>query len=408
MISGGTQKRLAPAHRLPAPKRQRLIRRRLAPRASQACQACALSKLRCDNHPSCNRCVKKSIPCTRDAQLSDHDDDEPQEQVSLESAAVGRSTPTAQLLLGTAVEVSRAANQPERLRKDANVLFPGLGSTSYARSTHSLPFPLRTATSTTPFHGDVNPCGLLPAQDTTQDFTDPDILPPTWNFDAAFNVDNEFDWGGWALDANEIDFLSSLAFSGSDEPSFPPQDVHTATDSPVASSGGDQRTYNVQQAFRQSIGQWTPDPGHYRAHGEQIMVSEDLIGLKMDVLAQWDPFISSEKLLTRTRDKLVAMAVASCEPGNISAIISAFPALDVLERLINISLSQQKASVIGYIHIPTFSRLESRVETLAAMVVNGTSSSSSRAVQKFGYGLGEILSCNLHSLVYTCFFILCL
>lgn len=40
-------------------------RRRTAPRASQACEACALDKARCDNHICCQRCQKKDIPCIR-------------------------------------------------------------------------------------------------------------------------------------------------------------------------------------------------------------------------------------------------------------------------------------------------------------------------------------------------------
>lgn len=161
----------------------------------------------------------------------------------------------------------------------------------------------------------------------------------------------------------------------------------------------DASSCTVQQAFGQSIGQWTPDSRHYRAHGERDMVSEELIDLKMDVLGQWDPFITTEPLIPRTRDKLIAMAVASCEPSNINAIVSAFPSVEVLERLINISLTQQKVSIDSHIHIPTFSKSDSCVEKIAAIVINGTIVSSSRAVQRFGYGLMEILSHRLHNSV---------
>lgn len=235
-------------------------------------------------------------------------------------------------------------------------------------------------------------------------FTDSILPPPPWNFDASFDfyeLDNSLNWG---LDAHEVDFLASLELPSSNDATVLPQDLqdpHTALASPASSSDGNKSSYTVKQAFCQSIGQWTPDSGHYRANGEKHMASEDLVNLKMDVLGQWDPFISSELLLPRTRDKLVAMAVASCEPGNRSAIISAFPAVEVLERLINISLTEQKSAIDSYVHVPTFSKYESCVEILAALVINGAVGSSSRAVQKFAYGLGEILSCHLYNRVRT-------
>lgn len=53
------------ARESPSVKRQQLGRLRSAPRASQACQACASSKTRCDNEPTCRRCQRKNILCIR-------------------------------------------------------------------------------------------------------------------------------------------------------------------------------------------------------------------------------------------------------------------------------------------------------------------------------------------------------
>ncbi|KAF7952278.1 uncharacterized protein EAE97_001775 [Botrytis byssoidea] len=178
-----------------------------------------------------------------------------------------------------------------------------------------------------------------------------------------------------------------------------PRHIPTALAFSEPSGDGDARTYSVQQAISQSIGQWTPKSGHYRAHAEKDMVSKDLISLKIDFSGQWDPSISGEPLLPRTRDKIIALAVGSCKRSNIGTIVSAFPTVDVLECLINIALTQQKGDLDGYIHVPTFSKSESRVETIAAMVITGTSRSSHKAVQKFGHGLGEILSYYLYNRV---------
>jgi hypothetical protein len=42
-----------------------------APRVSQACKACAGSKLKCDEDASCRRCVAKGIACERDTRFTE-------------------------------------------------------------------------------------------------------------------------------------------------------------------------------------------------------------------------------------------------------------------------------------------------------------------------------------------------
>lgn len=44
---------------------QRPYRTRNAPRASQACRACAAAKAKCDNDRHCKRCRKRGIRCER-------------------------------------------------------------------------------------------------------------------------------------------------------------------------------------------------------------------------------------------------------------------------------------------------------------------------------------------------------
>lgn len=48
---------------------RRLRRKRQLPRASQACEACAIAKARCDNDESCQRCRKRNIPCLRPSHM---------------------------------------------------------------------------------------------------------------------------------------------------------------------------------------------------------------------------------------------------------------------------------------------------------------------------------------------------
>lgn len=232
-----------------------------------------------------------------------------------------------------------------------------------------------------------------------ESLADPDSLLSTWDFGASvdlFGFGSNMDWG---LDPPDVDFLSTFQLTGLEQTTPANAPIPGSPHSPPASTTDVESSDAVREAFRCSIGRWTPDSRHYRGVEEQGMSSKDTINLKVDLLGRWDPSLSSEPLNSRSRDKLLAMVLRSCEPGNISAVVSAFPTVEVLERLINISLTSQKDLTEGYIHVPTFSKAECRPETLAAVVIEGAVKSSSRAVQKFGLGLGEILGFHLHSVV---------
>ncbi|KAH8591629.1 hypothetical protein B0O99DRAFT_267654 [Bisporella sp. PMI_857] len=235
------------------------------------------------------------------------------------------------------------------------------------------------------------------SHDMGQTFEDPGSMPSLWDSGVTFDL---FGFGSdaadWTLNGPDVDFLSTFQVPpleqmlGADQVSLtPPHSSHT----PIVSV---EYSNAMHAAFQQSIGRWTPDSRHYRGEKEQAMSSEGTINLKVDSLGQWDPSVSNESLPARARDKLLAVALTSCEPGNVLTVLSAFPTVEVLERLVNMSLTAQKEQIDGYIHVPTFSKADCRAETLAALVIDGAGRSPSRAVQKFGLGLGEILSYYLH------------
>jgi hypothetical protein len=219
-----------------------------------------------------------------------------------------------------------------------------------------------------------------------------DFAPPLDLFDLGTDVD-------WALNGPDVNFLSTYQASSMEQitqtDGRPPASLLSSPRSTAESEGA----ASVSEAFRRSIGRWTPDSRHYRGVEEQTMSSKETVNLKVDKLGQWDPTISTDPLTSRARDRLLAMALGSCEPGNVSAVGSAFPPVEVLDRLVNISVTSHKEEINGYIHVPTFSKSECRVEKLAACVIDGAIKSPNQAVRKFGLGLGEILGFHLYRVV---------
>lgn len=220
-----------------------------------------------------------------------------------------------------------------------------------------------------------------------------------WDFGASVDL---FGFGSntdWALDPPDVDFLSNFHVPTQGQMVQTQGPVPTSPRSSPSSRIDVEHSDVVREAFRQSIGPWNPDSRHYRGLEEQSMSSIETINLKLESLGQWDPSLSIDSLTSRVRDKLLAMALMACEPGNVPAVVSAFPTSEVLQRLINISLTSQKNTTHGFIHIPTFSTADCRPEIVAAVIMEGAVKSSSRAVQKFGLSLGEILHYHLQKAV---------
>jgi hypothetical protein len=203
----------------------------------------------------------------------------------------------------------------------------------------------------------------------------------------------------WALDSPDVDCLSNfqvtpfrqnLQGDGLVVASFPPSPPRPTSVEP---------SEIVREAFCQSIGRWEPDARHHRGMEEQSLSSNGAIDPRVSSLGQWDTSLSVEPLTSRARDEVLGMVLLSCEPDNVPSVVSAFPTCEVLQRLISISLTFQKTTTGGVIHVPTFATNEARPETIAAVIMEGAAKSLSWPIQKFGLCLGEILRYHLYKAV---------
>lgn len=236
-------------------------------------------------------------------------------------------------------------------------------------------------------------CDLVGVADQVQDIADPIFPLPI--FGASFDLFDLSCDQDWALNAPDVDFLSSFELPPSEQPQRTGASKHTSPYA-VTSIVDPGNSDALHEAFRQSIGRWTPDDQHYRSVEEQRLSSKDM---NVDTPVRADASLLTETLTTRTRDKLLTMAIVSCEPANVSSVASAIPAVEVLDRLIDLSLATHKDQIDGFIHLPTLSKADCRIEKLAALVVDGAIKSPSRTVQRFGLGLSDIVDNYLHRVV---------
>lgn len=147
----------------------------------------------------------------------------------------------------------------------------------------------------------------------------------------------------------------------------------------------------VYEAFKQSIGRWDPAKTNSRAVEQPSLYMDRITTSKMDCLGSYDPNIISQSLTPRIREQILKLLIKSCDQDNVIDMISSFPAVEVLDRLLKSYLTRQVTTTDIWIHVPTFKVDEVRLELLVACVAAAACLSSSRPVQKFGLAMQEFL-----------------
>ncbi|KAK4944544.1 hypothetical protein LTR10_015978 [Elasticomyces elasticus] len=205
--------------------------------------------------------------------------------------------------------------------------------------------------------------------------------------DWLFGSTNLFDLGNnmdFMLSDPDIDFLASipqvtLSVEAHALPSPAPS---------LVSRLGQSTSQAVVDAFRQSVGRWSPERQNHRIAAESSLTLESA---RMDCLGKFDPKVFDKSLSTSIRDQILGVIIKSCEPDNMIQVMSAFPGLDVLDRLLKVFFSWHVTQTESWIHVPTFELKEVRIELLTACIASAAVMSSSRSVQKFGMAIQEFL-----------------
>ncbi|OQV03389.1 hypothetical protein CLAIMM_08438 [Cladophialophora immunda] len=354
--------RHAAVHTLPTPpaKRQQIRSVRSYPRASQACHACATAKTKCDNGVRCKRCTRKNIPCVRRHPITEASalsDAEPPTVAAQNPSSTG----------SFAMDPNNFINHPQVL-----------GELDIPASARMYTDPMLLDTPR--FYG-------LPSVNLANGENEPGQsgLDFDFNFDSAYNL---FDFGGdhdLGLSEQDHNFLTSLPLQPQDEPdeASPATSLIAGPDQPSSQA--------VYEAFKQSIGRWEPDRRHYRTTEERDLSLDRTATSKMDCLGDWDPEIISQNLTPSIRDQILKTLIRTCNQDNVIDVISSFPAVEVLDRLLKSYLTRQATTADSWIHVPTFNVGEVRLELLVACLAAAATMSSSRSVQKFGLALQEFL-----------------
>lgn len=213
---------------------------------------------------------------------------------------------------------------------------------------------------------------------------DHDLLSEHFNLDPHHNV------------AQDADFLFSLPGVLPLEEVVSQAPMTPSSISPLISQ---EKSELVRDAFKMATGRWMPGERNFHedemknisaTQGATIMTESDE-PCDINLMPDGFPLV--------VRDRLLAMCVSASDSRDNLRVSSAFPSCDSLALLFKSFLSWHIHRDDTWIHIPTFDINKAKVELIAAILAGGAMRSPSRAVQKFGLALHELLAVQLLKIV---------
>jgi len=338
-------------------------------RVTQACEACAGMHLKCEEKKPCMRCVKKNIPCRSEASIS-----EPEAILQSDGSAlpgIQEYSSTRHLAPDHGQQLIEYQNDDVMQQQaDTAALTEYLGNVLPAFSD---PFASLFSLNT----GSFTPRGVSDfGFESNIELDDIDL-----SFLDSYNTDIPFYYDGSPNNA----LLAST-----------PGDSTNASDPSRSTAIG-------AEAYQKSYWKFRPKrlqsgfvdernlslPAESGDHGSP----ESRIPLPRRMIA--------EKLVTRTRDRILSVILSSCKPENLHRALNSFPSTDLLDILLQYYLSSPIARPDGYIHVPTLDISATRPEFLAAMICCGAVMTSDPALSKLGFAIQECVRIAVPLLVCT-------
>lgn len=343
-----------------------------AGRVTQACKACAASKLKCSEGKPCDRCKKKKLVCEESSPADEGSKFSPDHgQVNGYHARDGEyrfATKLEQAVLqGDKAEVSAASSNQQTNSRSESAVPEGVLELNGSY----FPEFLRKVVADP---GSSEPTARSgPTENPNQNFF-------SQNYADIGIEDGDY---GWGADLWYSDGLQD-AFNMPYESTFTPYAAtmsSTSENSSLAGVGAD--------AFKHSlIGSWTPRP-----EDSSMMERQNLVAPKnVDTMPL---FTSSKKvphepLSLNARDRILGMVLETCPQSAASRIIASFPSAEFLNNCIQYYFCRHHEEQIdSYIHLPTLKPSEQIAELLAMLAGAGAVCTSSSVIRKLGYALQE-------------------
>lgn len=364
---------------------------RSAERAIKACDACVISKLRCDNDRPCQRCHERNVEClneTRGSPVIPTEESGSSQPGDLTSQSLHLIRPSTLSMVSTEERVhnrdqSRDVETEETMRFNASISGPAQPDDRNGWESNlidsMLPFP--------PFFEQI----MAPDFVVSQSYS----MPPD-----IFNLMPDEDW---FLDCPDIfghDFTPTIDQawqSNVNEFALRTEGKESSGVDNVPRTTVNDSARERHAIFQRSPWLWKPEANSnaFSEHGT-FPLDERQIDLAASPHQQsLPPLVLRRDLSARSRDRLFQLVVKTAE-SHIS--IPTFPSIECLNILLKVGLTKRMETDV-WIHPYTFDAETARSELLIALIAAGCVCFGIPSVSKTGLVLFELTRAALHRLV---------
>ncbi|KAL3457409.1 hypothetical protein BJX64DRAFT_19115 [Aspergillus heterothallicus] len=365
-------------------------------RVSQACKACATSKLKCDEEKPCRRCCDRKLFCDYQEsagnddgfpetdQQGSNDDPLDEDQYSPMESQPSFSSPvhpdlaaqivTPDIPMDAFLSQTNAPPDEAMPTYDGQTVSPLVDHESGVFSVHGTFFPEFIPDSLVSLSrpGELDPSAFPPS-----DYYAHRLYDHTLNYD--FDL-TEVDFG-------LIDFYNSR---GSVNPVIQPADEPHDRD---ADSG---IALGAEAYQRSSLSAWKPArEDHAFADQGDLSVPKSIDSPEASVRSERQ--ILSERLSPGTRDLIFGMVLQTSQRANLARIMKSFPSTELLDSLIQDYFAHQSQQVDAWIHGPTFQLNEESPDMVGIIAAAAAVRSPIPTIRKLGYALMEVVRLQMSS-----------
>lgn len=148
----------------------------------------------------------------------------------------------------------------------------------------------------------------------------------------------------------------------------------------------------VEAFQKSSLSRWLPSQQDNTAtHMNQLSIGAEEAEASYNRLSQ-EHRVLSEPLTATASNRLLAVILSTCDAEKGAAIAAAFPPRQLLAKLVQNYMTQNRDMSATFVHAPTFCPNRERPELLGAVIAAGAVLSDSRSLQEFGLAIQEALS----------------
>ncbi|VUC32966.1 unnamed protein product [Clonostachys rosea] len=358
-------------------KRSRVTQQRSAPRAIQACRACAASKTKCDNERQCKRCRRRGTSCVRPVETIELLGDNGVEELGhadlgVTVAGQGNDAIALDVEFRTVTDFSR----PDE---------PGLDDTR--GSDRPLSEPSFYPPLSPPSANALAPsgAGTIPKPHSNENLWDSCLIEDSFGYDLETYV---------VRSPEEFLFAFPRITTSNEEKEITTNCSNLNGPALISPLIAGDKSQCVADAFRKVTGRWIPVARNFQEEEEKNLSATR----GTNIIAEEAPSLGGgPELLPRgfplaVRDRLLAMLVSASDMKDKPRIPAAFPSCEALASLFKSYVAYHVRQDDTWIHFGTFDIAEARVELVAALVAAGALRSPNRSVQKFGLAVHEIMS----------------